>query len=348
MTNLPPNTDTNALDAIWLTRTPVPSASGLAWSRGWLDEEFASDGIEVNWVREDVLRSVPDDADRQARTMFREGGNITALAMQALGADTRVIGLTWVDERQTIMVRPDTSMASLDDLKGMRIALPSFSQTRAFSIVRGMSLHGIESALALAGLTFDDVELVDVPAPPVDFSEPETLQRMWSGLDWLADGRVDAVYVKGASGIEAAQRRGLVTGIDLDAYPSRRSRINNGTPRPIIVHRFMIEEHFDIVVRFLQQCLRAADWAATHLAEFKLILQRETFAGPAGVEAAYRNDFHRALHPNLSPERIDMLRTQEQFLRRTGFLDRAVDVTAWIDPRPLEAALALRDASKAA
>jgi 2'-hydroxybiphenyl-2-sulfinate desulfinase len=330
------------LDRIWLTRTPVPSASGLAWSLGLLDEEFRPDGIAVDWIREDKLHGVPDQPEDQRRTMFREGGNIPALTWRSRGADTCCIGLTWIDERQAIMVGPDRPIVDLKDLKGMRIALPGFNQERAFSVVRGMSLHGIESAIEIAGLSFGDVNLVDVPAPRVNFAEPDTLERMWSGIGWLADGRVDAVYIKGASAAEAAYRRGLVVGIDLDAYPSRLTRINNGTPRPIIVHRHMIEAHFDIVVRFLQRTLDAADWAATNLAQFKQILQRETFAGPRGVATAYRNDFHRSLHPNLSAERIEMLKVQEQFLRRNAFLDQAVDVDAWIDARPLEAAISAR------
>lgn len=336
------------LDRIWFTRCPVPAASGIAWALGWLSEEFARDAIEVSWIREDRMQLVRPDSHRQARTLFREGGNIPALAARALGAPTRVIGLTWIDERQAIMVRPGSRIFEPADLKELRIALPGYAETRGHSILRGMSLHGIRNALALAGLGFDDVRFVDVPAPPVDFAAPEIMHRMWAGLEWLADGRVDAVYVKGAAAAEAADRLGLVVGIDLDVYPSRLTRINNGTPRPIVVHENMIENHFDLVVRFLHQTLRAADWAATNLPELKRILERETLAGPAGVAAAYRNDFHRSLHPDTSAERVDMLRIQAEFLRLHGFIERAVDIDAWVDHRPLDAALALRAARKAA
>lgn len=340
--------DAGRPDRIWLTRTPIPAASSIAWSLGWLDEAFGRDGIAVDWVREDHLRVVPADAEVQARTMFREGGNIPALAARALGADTRVIGLTWIDERQAIMVRPGQRILDARDFKGLRFALPGYADTRGHSIARGMSLHGIKNALGLAGLGLGDVRFVDVPAPPVDFSEPQMMKRLWSGLEWLADGRVDAVYIKGAPAAEAAEELGLDVGIDLDAYPSRMTRINNGTPRPIVVHNHMIERHYDLVVRFLLQTLRAADWAATHLPELKRILARETFSGPAGVEAAYRNGFHRSLHPDISAERVGMLKVQEQFLRLHGFLEQSVDIDAWVDTRPLETAFALWAADRAA
>lgn len=344
------NHENPKLEKIWLTRPPVPAASGVALSLGWLAEEFGKDGIQVGWEREQRLRIIrdPAEADLQKRTMFREGGNIIALAERAAGADTRVIGLTWIDEKQSIMVRPDQQILEPRDLKGLRFALPAFSENRNHSIARGMSLHGIKSALGLGGLGLHDVTLVDIPAPIVDFSQPHMLRRMWSGLELLAEGKVDAVYIKGAPAAEAAQALGLKEAIDLDVYPSRMSRINNGTPRPILVHQYMIDHHFDLVVRFLCQLLRAADWATTHLDELKQILVTETFSGLAGVNIAYRNGFHRGLFPDMSDERINMMKIQEQFLRAHGFLERAVDVDAWIDARPLAAATALRNASKAA
>lgn len=336
------------LDRIWLARCPVPAASVVAWSLGWLTEEFARDGVAVSWIRDSGISADPVEAANQTRALFREGGNIQALAGRALGAKTRVIGLTWIDERQAIIVRPGEKIFEPKDLKGLRVALPDYAETRATSIVRGMSLHGLKGALALAGLTLADIRFVDVPAPPVDFDTPDSFQHFWSGLNWLADGRVDAVYVKGAAAAELAARLGLVVAVDLDVHPSRLTRINNGTPRPITVHEYMLEHHFDIVVRFLDQTLRAADWAANNLPALQDILVNETLASPGGVSAAYRNDFHRSLHPDLSRERIDMLRVQADFLRLHGFLEHSVDVDAWIDPRPLEAALALRAAHKAA
>ncbi|WP_235364954.1 ABC transporter substrate-binding protein [Sphingomonas sp. ERG5] len=329
-------------DCIWLTRCPVPAASGVAWALGWMSEEFGRDGIATKRVREAGLNLVASDPERQAQYLFREGGNIQALAARALGAPTRVIGLTWIDERQAIMVRPDTRVLEPADLHGLRFALPGFARTRGESIARGMALHGIKSALALGGLDLEDVRLVDVPAPPVEQPSAQGMRRLWLGLEWLAAGRVDAVYVKGAAAAETAARLGLSVAIDLDAYPSRLARVNNGTPRPITVHEHMIEHHFNLVVRFLEQTLRAADWASTNLAELKHILAHETLAGIAAVEATYRDDFHRSLHPDLSADRVEMLRSQANFLWLHGFLDARVDVGQWIDTRPLDAALRRR------
>lgn len=328
------------LDRLWYTRCPVPTASGVAHALGWLRDEFAPDGLRV-----DALQDVPRPErglgdDHRLPGLFREGGNIPALAARAKGAPTRLIGLTWIDEWQAILVRDETGPIDPAELKDLRIALPAYAETRGSSIARGMSLAGIKGALGIAGLTLDEVTFVDVPLHPRNEDSSVNLAQLWSGIDALVAGKVDAVYVKGASAVDAATRAGVVVGIDLDAYPSRLTRVNNGTPRPITVHQDLLDNHFDLVVRFLEVTLRAADWAADNLPALQSILQDETYAAAVGVETAYRNAFHRTLHPSLSDERIDLLKRQANFLWLHGFLEHAVDVDAWIDSRPIVAALA--------
>jgi len=331
------------LEEIWFTRCPVPTASGLAYRLGWLGEEFARDGIRVATIQEAPRALQRHHYDHEIPTLIREGGNLLALAARAQGAPTRLIGLTWIDEAQSIIVRPDSGIASAADLKGRRLALPAFvhrdipAHVRGSSIWRGMSLHGYKGALATVGLTLDDITLVEVGSGQDSRDNADTGNR-WSALDELVNGTVDAVYVKGAAAVEGARRRGLVVGVDLDSFADRRFRVNNGTPRPITVHESFLENHFDLVVRFLAQTLRAADWAADNLQGVYDILKGETRAGDEGVNEAYRDGFHKTLHPNLSPERVELFRIQKNFMLVHGLLDADLDLDAWIDHRPLAAA----------
>ncbi|MFF7110425.1 ABC transporter substrate-binding protein [Pseudomonas sichuanensis] len=331
-----------SLDRLWFTRCPVPTASGLAYKLGWLQQEFAADGIRVDTLQ-DARELGRHHYDHELPGLIREGGNVPALAARAAGSPTRLIGLTWIEEWQTILVRRDAGISRPADLKGKRLALPAWSEAgRPGSFVRAMSLHGYSSALKLGGLDFDDVQLVEVPLASLDDgpgpARIDHLQRLWSGLDYLVRGEVDAVYVKGGAAADAARRLGLVVGIDLDLIAAPRYRINNGTPRPITVHQRLLDEHFDLVVRFLAQTLLAADWARDNLGPLRAILAEETASEQAGIEQAYRGDFHASLHPDLSAERLEYLALQKNFLYRHGFLERDFELAGWADPRPLQAA----------
>ncbi len=327
------------LERIWFTRCPVPTASGIAYKLGWLADEFAADGLPVSTLQE-ARQLGHHHYDHQLPGLFREGGNVPALAARAAGAPSRLIGLTWIEEWQTILVRPDSGIRSAADLKGKRLALPAWGDSRPGSIARAMSLHGYKGALSLAGLGFDDVQLVEVALQDQQAANNpnEGLQRLWSGLDYLVRGEVDAVYVKGASAADAARRLGLVVGIDLDLIEDPRYRVNNGTPRPITVHQSLLDNHFDLVVRFLAQTLGAADWAANNREALNQILEEETRAGSAGVAEAYRGDFHTTLAPDLSAQRLEFLGIQKDFLYLHGFLEGDFNIADWVDPRPLQAA----------
>ena len=341
----------SAIETLWFTRCPVPTATGLAYKLGWLDAEFAPDGIRVRTLQDAEPELARHHYDHELPTLIREGGNLFALPARAQGARTRLLGLTWIDEGQFVLVRPDSDIRRPKDLKGKRLALPSYrpadltENKRGRSIARGMSLAGYKGALASAGLSLDDVKLVEVGdggqrGGDGGRSRWGNAGRLWEGLEPLVSGEVDGVYVKGAAAVEAARRHGVVVGIDLDQLPDRRFRVNNGTPRPITAHEDLIDRHFDLLVRFLYQTLRAARWARTNLDGVRQILQDETRAGSEGVQGAYRNDFHLTLAPDLSPERVDLFRQQKDFQLVHGFIDRDFDYDGWIDRRPLEAAQA--------
>ncbi len=331
----------SALNEIWFTRCPVPTATGLAYQLGWLQDEFAKDGISVATIQEAPKTLVRHHYDHEINSLIREGGSLLALAAKAQGARTKLIGLTWIDEWQVILVRPDSGISKPAHLKGLRVALPSYverdipAHIRGSSIARGMSLQGVKGALAHDGLTLDDVTFVEVGSGQSTNAE---LGNLWEGLEYLARGEVDAVYVKGASAVDAAKRYGAVVGVDIDSFTDRRYRVNNGTPRPITVHEDFIENHFDLLVPFLAQTLRAANWAATDLEGVHAILKSETRSGDEGVATAYRNGFHQSLKPTLSGELLDLFRIQKNFTLLHGVLDRDFDLDAWVDRRPLAAA----------
>jgi ABC-type nitrate/sulfonate/bicarbonate transport system substrate-binding protein len=335
---------------IWFTRCPVPTASGLAYKLGWLSDRFAANAVTIGILQDAPLEIARHHYDHQLVGLIREGGNVPAIAARAGGARTRLIGVTWIEEGQAIVVRPDSGIGAAGDLPGARIAVPAWSTTRETSMARATALHGFKGALAVAGFTLDDVAIVEIPlvpvVPPGRIRAAANAPRFRS-LDALAVGEVDAAYIKGAAAHEAARERGLITAIDLDALPERRFRVNNGTPRPITVHEGLLEDRPELVVEFLVESLRAADWAADNLDELRGVLAAETGSGGTGVELAYRDGFHRTLHPSLDGDRLELLRRQKDFLLRYGFLSADFDFDGWVAPEPIAQARQLLSAANA-
>lgn len=348
----PPETEhpSAALKQLWFTRCPVPTATGIAYKLGWLDDAFAPEGIEVRTLQESAPELDRHHYDHALPFLIREGGNILAIAARAQGAPTRLIGLTWIDESQLILTRPDSGIASAGDLAGRRLALPGWNanpireHARGTSISRGMSLAGYKGALGSAGLSLDDVTLVEIAdrlaaqrlITPDQADGKSRLARLWPIAE-LIEGRVDAIYIKGAAALDQAREHGLTVAVDLDALPDQRFRVNNGTPRPITVHQSLIDDHWDVLVRFLAVTMRAADYSLASPDRLRRILEQETEASPQSVDSAYAR-LGGGLHPSLDESRLALLAQQKQFLSTCGFLDADFDLADWADPHPLEAA----------
>ncbi|MEP9375947.1 ABC transporter substrate-binding protein [Aquabacter sp. CN5-332] len=329
------------IDRLWYTRCNVPTASGIAFNLGWLADRYGRDGMTIGALQDAPLEIARHHYDHLLPGLIREGGNVPALVARSNGAPTRLIGLTWIDEQQIIAVRPESGIAGPRDLAGRRIAVPAFTGRGETSMARAMALHGFENALALAGLTLADVEIIDVGLEeivPPGRHRKSTQAVLWPGLDLVEQGAADALYLKGAAAGRAARAAGLVVAVDLDATPDRRSRVNNGTPRPLTVHEDLLAQHPDWVVAFLAETLRAADWAAADAHAVKEIVARETQAPVEEMEKTYGPDFHATLHPDLSGERLGLLGIQKDFLLRHGFLARDFDLADWVEPGPLQAA----------
>ncbi|MGW6378680.1 ABC transporter substrate-binding protein [Rhodococcus sp. NPDC055112] len=338
-----------ALDTLWYTRCPVPTASGLAHSLGWLGETAAEAGVSLGVLQDAGPELAVRHFDHQLLGLVREGGNVPAIAARAQGSPTRLIGLTWIDESQAILVGPDSTVAGAAGLAGLRIGIPAWAEDQARSFPRAMALHGFANALRLASLTLADVTAVEVDVernPQVRTAARDQRRTTTWGVDELLRGDVDAIYVKGARAQEVAREHGLRVAVDLDATDAKRLRVNNGTPRPITVHADLLESRPELVVGFLAQSLRAADWAADNLDRVREVLARETLSGPEGVVAAYKEGFHKDLHPSLSDERVELIGIQKQFLYTHGFLAADFDLESWVTREPLEQALELLAAGK--
>ncbi|MEV6981718.1 ABC transporter substrate-binding protein [Sphaerisporangium sp. NPDC051017] len=319
---------------IWYTRCPVPTASGIALDTGRLAASLSAAGLAVAPIQQAGL----DEAhfDHRLPALFREGGNVPALWARSRGERTRLVGLTWVPELQAIVTRPGTGVTGLDDLKGRRLILPTHGGERV-DFFRAMALRGFEAALRHAGLSLDDVRLVDAPAPLPGTRDVGADGFYRATVTALHAGLGDVAYVKGAPGADVIARDGLVCLHDLTDTEDPRLQVNNGTPRTLTVSEDLLARRPDVVARYIGALRQAARWAATHPHDTARIVAAETGSTLAGVARAYGGALHHRLEPELVPEWIDHLDDQKRFLLRHGVIPRDFEIGEWIDPDPLAA-----------
>lgn len=153
------------IDNIWYTRCPVPTASGISLARGELAQVFGERDVTLT----DLATS--DDAEirrshfsHTVDNSLRQGGNIPPLVARSRGADVVVLGFSWPHISHRILVDPDSQIFDVEDLRGKRLGIPLRADDE-LDFWRPTVLRGFEAGLQKAGLTFADVELVDVTVP---------------------------------------------------------------------------------------------------------------------------------------------------------------------------------------
>ncbi|MES2886833.1 MAG: ABC transporter substrate-binding protein [Pseudomonadota bacterium] len=336
------------VDRLWYTRCPVPTPLGLAARQGWFDDEFKTDGIRIHTLQDTADPALRESHyDHRLPHSFRQGGNVPAIWARARGADTRVLGLNWVDESQVVLALPGAGIQTPADLRGRRIGLPV--HRNSIDHARASALRGLHVTLEVGGLTPDDVRWVDIDsgggAPGqgwANASQPDTGARAGgysAVIQALKESRVDAVFTKGARGLEIAHEHGLHIVYDVRHHPIASVRSNNGAPRPITVDVALLQERPDLVDRFLARIVGIGEWAASHPSETVAYIARESGSTSDWVRKAYGSDVHLHQHTDLEPASVAALSGYKDFLFKTGFIEKDFSVAAWIDPAPLERVL---------
>jgi ABC-type nitrate/sulfonate/bicarbonate transport system substrate-binding protein len=329
----------HSLNTLWYTRSPHPSPLGLASQLGWFHEEFFGDGVNVFTVSEtDTQAAASAQPDRHLTHSIRQGGNVPAIWARSRGHATRVIGLNWLEEYQGIISLRGSGIATPKDLQGRRAGLPLFSSP--IEGRRAEALHGFLVALEVGGLAASDVEFVDVSHQPRSpargsgadlgpFAEYAALIRA------LRAGEVDAVFVKGARGLQATHDAAAQLVLDVSAHPDPLVRVHTGGPRPITVHQDLLDRHPEVVVRFLSRVVAIGPWAASHPAETLAYMSRETRTEASWVRDAYGADLHLFQRTDLHDIAVQALEVHKAFLLKWGFIPNDFEIRDWIDPAPL-------------
>ena len=335
--------------ALYYTRCPVPTASGIAFQRRMFDSLFQSTDYEVRDLRELGPTHRNAHYTHSIRHFFREGGGAPAVWARARGVDSVLLGITFMEETLGIFVRADDPAITIPDLAGRRFALPVWPRL-VFNFWRFAALKGIVSALRVHAMSVRDIHLIDVTEDwdpherrNVERRDAPTAPRCEyrNQLRALLDGDVDAVFGKGPeAALLEREAGGRIRRIfDLRSAPALSDRVNNSMPRLLTTSREMIEAHSEAVVRYLQTLIRAARWALGHPHETRELIGRECGVSPHTIAHYLEDAYATKLEPEMSDELLQTVKVLKAFLLQQGFIEHDFSLRDWTAPELLAEAL---------
>jgi len=316
-------------DIFHYTRCPAPTSTGVSAGLGILQAGLRDHGLEAR-----ALQDITDPEIRRHHfehgiaNLMREGGNIPAIWARSHGADTRLLGITWLDEFQAVIVREDSEFTDVASLAGHRFALPLSSGHR-LDVSRITSVRGIQQALRHAGLGLDAVTLVDARDLRGVLPGQTGGESFDAELALLDQGQVHAVWLKSAAGVAALRSGRYRAVLRIDQLSDPLLRVNNGTPRTLTFHADFIAARPEVVRRILADAQGAVARIAQDRARLWAILAGETGQSPEDAEAAFRSFAPENLLPSLTADRLSALQDQAEFLLAQGFIPEHVDVAGW-------------------
>jgi len=264
--------------------------------KGWLEEEFKKDGIEVRWVLSLGSNKALEFLNAGSLDLGSTAGG-AALVGRINGNPIHAIYGFSKPEWTALVTRKDTGIKTVADLKGKRIAVTRGTDPYIF-LVR---------ALQTAGLTDKDVTLV--------------LLQHQDGRAALDKGDVDAW-----AGLDPMMAQAELESGDVLFY--RNADANSYGV--LDVREEFAAKHPDIVARVLQVYERGRRWAIEHPKELAQTLSN---ASHLSIEVATRQIEQRTdlSDPTLGAKPHDAIREAGLALQTAGIIAANVDVTAETD-----------------
>lgn len=150
---------------------PLYSPINVAYELGYFDEEFAAIGASYTWT-EFASGPLVNEAVAAGEGDVGFMADLPAIIARSSGQDIQVVSGVSTGERSlAVLVRTDSEIQKVEDLKGKQIAYAFGSYAQ----------HLLSLVLDLGGLTFDDIESINLGA-----ADSPTA---------LANGDVDAIVI---------------------------------------------------------------------------------------------------------------------------------------------------------
>ena len=298
------------LEQIRLDYAYYSPASLVVRRFGWLEQEFQPRGVSVRWVLSQGSNRSLEYLNSEAID-FGSTAGLAALLGRANGNPIKAVYVFSRPEWTALVVPKDSSIASVADLKGKKVAATKGTDPFLFLL---RSLHQF-------GLRRDDVQIVHLQHPDGRVALEQGKVDAWAGLD----------PHMAASELEAGSRL-VYRNVGFNTYGF------------LNVREEFARDHPDEVRRVLIAYDKARRWILAHPEDAARLLAEEAHLSPAVARAQLqRTDFS---NPLPGKEHADALRAAAPILIEEGLVRKGTDLSqvidALIDSAPATQAASIR------
>lgn len=257
---------------------------------GWVEEEFEEEGIEIEWVFSQGSNRSLEFLNSNS-VDFGSTAGAAALISASNGAPIQSVYVYSQPEWTALVTTPDSSVQSIEDLPGSRIAATLGTDPYIF-LLRALDREGID---------INDVEIIS--------------QQHSDGAQSLINGHVDAW-----AGLDPIMARLEVEHEGQLFY--REAGFN--TYGFLNVRNAFAENHPDYVERIIELYEEAREWIVENPDEAIDLLVEETGLTPEIAEIQYeRNNFSQPVPGN---EHHEGLIEAGLLLQKSGEIDETIDI----------------------
>jgi sulfonate transport system substrate-binding protein len=282
----------------WAYYSPV---SLVLRDKGWMEQEFAKDGIKVEWVLSLGSNKALEFLNGNSID-FGSSAGAAALMAKANGVPIKAVYVFDKPEWTALVTLKDSPIHKVEDLRGKRIAVTRGTDPHIF-LLRALALHGMKP---------QDVKMVLLQHPDGRVALERGDVDAWAGLDpYMAETELE----KGS--------RLFFRDPDLNTYGFLNTRQDFAAAHP------------DIVERVLTVYEKARLWSLAHPAELRAIVAKAAKLSDAvASKDLERNDLSSGL---IGQKQRDTIVAAGDVLKESGVIPADTDIgktaDALIDPQ---------------
>ncbi|MFO1055907.1 MAG: aliphatic sulfonate ABC transporter substrate-binding protein [Dongiaceae bacterium] len=277
----------------------------LLKDKGWLEQEFAADGIDIQWTQS-IGSNKALEFLNSSSIDFGSTAGAAALLGKINGNPIKSIYVYSKPEWTALVTRPDTGIARVEDLRGRTVAAARGTDPYIFLL----------RALDRFGLTEKDVKIVLLQHPDGKNALLSKQVDAWAGLDpYMAQAEIDSGAVL------------FFRDPDLNTYGV------------LNVRQEFAEEHPELVERVLGVYEKARKYAIEHPDELKADLIKAAKLSDA-VASRQLGERTNLGDPVIGPKQRESILAAGLVLQKAGVIkpDETVEsaVDGLIDPQYIE------------